>query len=159
MPESERPTIECVSTLLPTSWPSTVSSEYGENELRLACSKFLFPYTNDLKHEYRDFKDMKGAEVSGRKIRRLFGAIHTLPVSTAECECGFSKMNLICTPLRSCIRVEHMSSLLFISIVGPPLREWNLLPNRFRQVQGTENVQSHISTHGSMEMFLSHQIN
>ena len=45
MPESERPTIECVSILLPTSWPSTVSSEYGENELRLACSKFLVPST------------------------------------------------------------------------------------------------------------------
>src|SRR6218665_2896055 len=43
MPESERPTIECVSTLLPTSWPSTVSSEYGENELRLACSNFFLP--------------------------------------------------------------------------------------------------------------------
>ena len=71
---------------------------------------------------------MKDAEVSGRKIRRLIGAIHTLPVSTAEWERGFSKMNLICTPLRSCIRVEHMSSLLFISIVGPHLREWNPLP-------------------------------
>ena len=44
MPESERPTIECVSTLLPTSCPSTVSSEYGENELRLACSKFFSPH-------------------------------------------------------------------------------------------------------------------
>ena len=89
---------------------------------------FFSPYTNDLKQEYRDFKDMKGAEVSGRNIRRLIGAIHTLLVSTAECERGFSKMNLICTPLRSCIRVEHMSSILFISIVGPPLREWNPLP-------------------------------
>src|SRR6218665_576731 len=107
MPESARPTIEYVGTLLHTSWPSTVSSEHGENELRLACSKFLFPYTNDLKQEYRDLKDMKGAEVSGRKIRRLIVAIHTLPVSTAEWERRFSKMNLICTPLRSCIRVEH----------------------------------------------------
>src|SRR6218665_1376708 len=118
---------ETVSTLLLTSWPSTVSSEYGENELRLACSKFLFPYTNDLKQEYRDFKDVKGAKVSGRKIRRLIDAIHTLRVSTAECERGLSKMNLICTPLRSCISVERMSSLLFISIVGPPLREWSPL--------------------------------
>src|SRR6218665_1810805 len=65
MPESERPTIECVSTLLPTSWPSTVSSEYGQNELRLACSKFFFsPHTNDLKQDYRDFTDMNSAEVS-----------------------------------------------------------------------------------------------
>ena len=44
MPESEKPTIECVSILLFISWPSTVSSEYGGNELRLACSKFLVPF-------------------------------------------------------------------------------------------------------------------
>jgi len=52
-------------------------------------------------------------------------AIHSLPISTAECERGFSGMNLICTPLRSTLTVCHMSSLLFVSIVGPPLNQWN----------------------------------
>ena len=45
-------------------------------ERRLACSKFLVPYTNDLKQEYRDFRDVKGA-ASGKKFNRLI-AIHTL---------------------------------------------------------------------------------
>ena len=84
-------------------------------------------YTNNLKQEYRDFKDVKGAEASGKKLKRLISSIHTLPVSTAECERGFSKINLIFTPLWSCISVENISSLLFISIVGQPLREWNPL--------------------------------
>jgi hypothetical protein len=37
-------------------------------------------------------------------------------------------MNLTCTPLRSQLTVEHMSTLLFISVTGPPLEDWNPLP-------------------------------
>jgi hypothetical protein len=37
-------------------------------------------------------------------------------------------MNLTCTPLRSQLTVEHMSTLLFISVTGPPLEDWKLEP-------------------------------
>lgn len=126
MPESERPVVDCLNALFPSKWADTVAPEYGEQELKQACKRFMVNYSTNLKQEYRDFKDVKGAEneVFGRDLKKLVGAMHTLPVSTAECERGFSQMNVICTPLRTRLTVCHMSSLLFISIVGPPLHVW-----------------------------------
>lgn len=128
MPVSERPIADCVDVLFPGTWPTDVSPEYGEKELKKAASKFLVPYSRQLKEEYRDYKDVKGVAASGQCLRRLVGAVHTLPVSTAECERGFSQMNIICTPLRTCLAVENISTLLFIAIVGPPLNLWQPLP-------------------------------
>lgn len=128
MPVSERPIADCVDVLFPGTWPTDVSPEYGEKELKEAASKFLVPYSRQLKEEYRDYKDVKGVAASGQCLRRLVGAVHTLPVSTAECERGFSQMNIICTPLRTCLAVENISTLLFIAIVGPPLNLWQPLP-------------------------------
>jgi len=63
-------------------------------------SLVLVSHTSELKNEYGDFKDLCGEEI-GLSRRRLLRSIQSLPISTAECECGFSRMNLICTPLRS----------------------------------------------------------
>jgi len=92
------------------------------------ASKFLVPYSRELKDEHRDFKDVKGVAVSGQCLKRLVGAVHTLLVSTAECERGFSRMNIICTLLRTCLTVKHISVLLFISVNGPSLSQWQPLP-------------------------------
>ena len=99
LPESERPIVEWVNVLFPNSWPNSVATEHGENELKLTCEKFLVPHNSNLKHEYRDFQDTKGAEVADNNLKRPIGAIHILPASTAECERGFSRMNIICSPL------------------------------------------------------------
>ena len=77
-----------------------------------------------MKQDYRDLKDVKDNYFVGLNLRKLTGAISTLSVSTAECEHGFSQMNLICTPTRSTTSVKHMSSLMLISITGPPLEKW-----------------------------------
>jgi len=37
---------------------------------------------------------------------------------------GPHRMNIGCSSLRSCLTMQHMSSLLFISAVGPPLSVW-----------------------------------
>jgi len=47
---------------------------------------------------------------------RLIAMIATIPVSTAECESGFSKMNVVCRSLRTRLTVPHMSSLIFVSL-------------------------------------------
>jgi len=82
-------------------------------------------YSSILKQEYRYYKDQKGVAADGGKLVQLICCIHTLPVSTAACERGFSKMNIICTPLRSALLIRHMSSLIFIPAVGPPLDQWD----------------------------------
>jgi len=50
--------------------------------------------------------------------------VQTFPCSTAECERGFSLLNIICNDLRTRLTVEHISELMFIKINGPPLHLW-----------------------------------
>ena len=85
------------------------------------------PYYPALKQAYRDFKKSKGADVAP-VMQQLISAVAILPVSAAACERGFSKMNTVCTPLHSTLTVTYISSLLFISMVGPPVVEWNPKP-------------------------------
>jgi hypothetical protein len=40
MSESDRAVTECVNTIFPNNWPSAAAIEYGEKELKLACSTF-----------------------------------------------------------------------------------------------------------------------
>ena len=103
MPVSENSQTECVN-VVPNTWPAHLPPEYGELELQKACVHFLTPYSPQLKGEYRDFKDCKGIAVNGPCLRKLLCAVNTLPVSTAECERGFSRMNL-CSPLRTSLSV------------------------------------------------------
>lgn len=79
-----------------------------------------------MKPDYREFKDSRGSGVP-LAIKQLINCINTLTVSTAECERGFSKMNIICTSLRSKLTVVHLSSLMFVSLCGPPLSRWQPL--------------------------------
>lgn len=46
-------------------------------------------------------------------------------MSTAECERGFSAMNIIVSPLRNQLKIVNVSSLMFVKLVGPPLELWN----------------------------------
>jgi len=42
MPESEQSLTECVNVLFPNTWPAhDLPPEYGEEELKQACKKFL----------------------------------------------------------------------------------------------------------------------
>ena len=78
---------------------------------------------NEIKNDFKEFKDSRGTVISNG-MRQLKNSINTLPVSTAECERGFSKMNIICSSLRSKLTVSHISSLMFVSLCGPPLSLW-----------------------------------
>ena len=49
MPESERELMDCLSVLFPSLWLSDISAEYGEVELRQACSKFMINFSGDMK--------------------------------------------------------------------------------------------------------------
>ena len=79
-----------------------------------------------MKIAYREYRDCKGTRTPAF-LKRLINYANTIPVSTAACERGFSKMNIICSPLRSRLTVPHMSSLMFISICGPPVALWEPL--------------------------------
>ncbi len=127
IPDTENSFLESMNTLFPSSWSNMIVPEHGESELKVVSTKFLVPFSSALKQAYRDFKESKGADVAP-VMQQIISAVATLPVSTAACERGFSKMNIVCTPLRSTLTVAHISSLLFISMVGPPVVQWNPMP-------------------------------
>jgi hypothetical protein len=78
MSESDRAVTECVNTIFPNNWPSAAAIEYGEKELKLACSTFLVPYSVSIKQEYRDFKDSEGVGPAGPNLKKLLNAINTV---------------------------------------------------------------------------------
>lgn len=46
-------------------------------------------------------------------------------VSSTDCERGFSEVKNIITPLRTQIELNKVSALIFISLVGSPLDQWD----------------------------------
>ena len=126
LPESESELRNAVEVLNPNSWPQDMAVEYGEMELRLLCNRFLMSFS-EVKNDFRDYKESEGKTVLCN-LKQLNNRVGTLPVSTASCERGFSKMNAVCTTYRTRITVSHMASLMFISLSGPPLSRWEPLP-------------------------------
>ena len=98
----------------------------------------------DVKNVYREFKDSK-VDIAELCLKTLLNCVNTIPVSTAECERGFSKLNVVCNAFRSRLTVKHLSSLMFLSLTGPELSNWQpltyvkswLLSNR-RQATATQ---------------------
>jgi len=54
-------------------------------------------------------------------LKSLRCAINTLVVSTADCERAFSCMNETLTAIRNSLAVDTLSSLMFMSVCGPPM--------------------------------------
>jgi hypothetical protein len=55
----------------------------------------------------------------------LLTVVKTFPVSTAECERSFSGINLCMLPHHASLQIDHVSTLLFIRLVGLSLSKFN----------------------------------
>jgi len=51
--------------------------------------------------------------------------LEVLPISSAECERGFSQMNLNHTSQRNRLLTSTVSDLLMVGVNGPPIHTWN----------------------------------
>ena len=130
LPESEKQLCKAIEAIDASSVAGDsreLEPEFGESQVKLLCVRFGIPFSA-VKNAYRDWKDSKGVVVN-EQLRQLTNTIDTIPVSTAACERGFSKMNVVCSPLRSRLTLKNMSSLMFISLSGPPLQLWD--PSRY----------------------------
>ena len=78
---------------------------------------------------YRDFKD--NSSIIPENLAPLLNIDHLIPVSTAECERGFSLMNIIVCPLRCSLHLVTVSSLMFIQLNGPPLSHHKVQSNTY----------------------------
>uniref|UniRef100_A0A8C8RZV8 E3 SUMO-protein ligase KIAA1586-like n=1 Tax=Pelusios castaneus TaxID=367368 RepID=A0A8C8RZV8_9SAUR len=125
LPDSEKQLSRAVEALDPSRFTTELSPEFGESDIEFLCSEFGIAF-NEVKFAYREYKDSQGA-VMKPALQKLVNCVNTIPVSTAECERGFSKMNIICNCLQPGLTVKHMSSLMFISLCGPPFPLWEPL--------------------------------
>jgi len=66
-----------------------------------------------------------GGTVVGKSLKHLLHCLDVLPVSSADCERGFSQMNLYHTSGRNKLLVNSVNDLLMVGINGPPLESWN----------------------------------
>ena len=61
---------------------------------------------------------------SFQAILTLSSACLVAPVSTAQCEHGFSTQNRIRNKTRNCLKTKHLDILLHISEEDPPIEEF-----------------------------------
>ncbi|XP_022182073.1 E3 SUMO-protein ligase KIAA1586-like [Myzus persicae] len=113
--------IQDISIIDKTTWPSNVDIRYGEKEIKRLCQRFMLNKDNAI-NGFRVYLDSNGLQ---NTIVELVNCIKTFPCSTADCERGFSLLNLICTDLRNKLTVSNIANLMFLNINGPPLNQWN----------------------------------
>jgi hAT family C-terminal dimerisation region len=109
--------IDQLSVLNPDNWPAEMEFDYGEEQIHLLCRRFRLHYST-ARDAYSDFKDSGGRKMP-LGLNLLMNAVNTIPVSTAECERGFSVMNVIFGERRAKLLVQHVSDLMFIKHHGP----------------------------------------
>jgi len=90
------------------------------------CHRLNIDY-NKARSGLRDFIDEKSAPFS-EELVELRSVIETIPVTSADAERGFSAMNNISSPLRNRLGVDRLANLIFVSLIGPQISEFNALP-------------------------------
>lgn len=118
--------ISDVKKLEPENWPHDASVVFADDSVRALCKQFDVD-TNACLHSFREFM-RNGGKAVPEELCPLLNAVATIPISTAECERGFSAMNLIVTPTRTCLNVHRIAALMHIRLIGPPLTQWNPVP-------------------------------
>jgi hypothetical protein len=111
----------------PKRWPEEIQNNltFGETGIRNLSIRLRL-YEREMMQSFREYLEEK------RIPDKLFKLIHNLdmiPISSSECERGFSQMNLIVTPFRSLLLTKTTSAVMFIKIVGPPLSQFS--PTKF----------------------------
>ena len=98
---------------------------FGDHEVVELCKSVKLSHdTAAIVHQYRLLKNDKSIE-AGAKLQELNQRLSVLPISSAECERGFSCMNLTHTAQRNALDISTMRDLLFIKLNGPPLEHFH----------------------------------
>jgi hypothetical protein len=120
--------LRCINLLSPETWPDNIQEDitYGNADITILAKKLRLPIRQCIQG-FRQFIDDGGKHYSD-DILPLRKAIRSLVVSTADCERGFSQMNIVMTSSRTSLSIPRLSALMFIKCVGPPLNRFNPLP-------------------------------
>ncbi|XP_027132754.1 E3 SUMO-protein ligase KIAA1586-like [Larimichthys crocea] len=114
--------LENFNVLIPENWPVPLQEQYGETCIKQLAHRFRLD-TRKALEGFRDYKE-NSSEIP-ENLSPLTNILNLIPVSNAECERGFSLMNIIVSPLRCRVSIQSVSSLMFVNLNGPPLIKWN----------------------------------
>lgn len=114
--------LDQVSVLYPAYWPQDVDFNYGIEEVRSLCDRFGLARSVTVS-AFQEYVDSQGRRVPD-ELQPLLRCCSCIPVSSAECERGFSQMNLVCTSTRNRLLIDRISNLMFVKMHGPPIDVW-----------------------------------
>lgn len=142
--------LEYSKVLSPENWPKNEKQEvdirHGQQEIIKLCKKFKC----DSKQAVSGMRDFISSPTSlPKSLQPLKNCLNSLACGTAECERGFSAMNLIVTRLRTLLTIKNLNDLMFIKINGPPACKFNpqvymkkwLLHHRYANDNQTRKVE------------------
>ena len=117
--------VRLLQVLEPDNWPPAEKRllRFGEEEVIELCERFRLPVSSSV-IAFRAFKHSKGETIPDG-LMPLLNCAKIILCSTAECERGFSQMNLIITPIRTKLLVERVSALMFLKLHGPSVDDWD----------------------------------
>ena len=106
-------------------WPSAVKVPWyqGEKKLVKLANRFDLCW-NEVRGDFREYLRSRGNSVP-KPMQKLRQIVNTIPVTSADCERGFSSMNNLITPSRNRLTLVHASNLMFVKLVGPPLDKFH----------------------------------
>jgi hypothetical protein len=105
----------------PKSWPENVALTFGEKKIRNLVNR-LQPNERESICRFRDYLNQK---IFPENVVDLKNALNTVTISSSECKRGFSQIILILTSTRASLSTTTVSALLFVRVVGPPLRHFS----------------------------------
>lgn len=113
--------IEQVQLMDSVYWPVDYDqiANFGETDITSLCQRLNIE-SNQSILGFGKFKVVGGRRSNG-DLDEQSRAIACIPESTAECEGAFSTMNIILTKQRNRLEVGTLASLMYISILGPPI--------------------------------------
>lgn len=107
--------LEELKVLGPEQWPADKSVGFWRNRDWNFGQKVSIKYW-EYKNIFRDL--VENHTIIQKVLIPLFNCTKLIPCSTADCERGFSLMNVTITPTRS-----RLTSLMFVKLHGPSLRD------------------------------------
>ncbi|RXN14539.1 E3 SUMO-protein ligase KIAA1586-like [Labeo rohita] len=112
-----------IKVLQSDSWPASLDIQYGDAAVRRLCQRFRVGERESVLG-FREYKDLKASKTPAA-LKPLLTAVHTIAVSTSECERAFSSMNDTLTDKRNSLDIKRLSNLIFLKCNGPPLDQFN----------------------------------
>lgn len=118
--------------LIKDNWPPDENLRilFGDREILQLSTNLKMDQcqTSTLIRQFRMHKDGHESDAHDQ-LKELNQRLLILPISSAECERGFSSMNLTHTSQRNALEIKSLRDLLFVKLNGPPLEHFE--PEQF----------------------------